>query len=278
LLDIKPALPRQRHASLIDGARMNPFHEARVRSVRHWTDRLFSFTTTREDGFRFLSGQFVMIGLNVDGRPLMRAYSIASSPYEPSLEFLSIKVPEGPLTSRLQHIMPGDTVLVGRKPTGTLLLQNLKRGRNLYLLASGTGLAPFMSIVRDPGAYECFDRIVLVHGCRLASELAYDDYLREELPVDPYFGQLANHQLLYYPTVTREAYRHQGRIPALLESGRLVSDLSLPALDPAHDRCMVCGSPAMLADTRGLLERLGFEEGSMARQGSYVIERAFVDR
>ena len=257
---------------------MNPCHEARVLSVRHWTDRLFSFTTTREDGFRFLSGQFVMIGLNVEGRPLLRAYSIASSPYDTRLEFLSIKVPGGPLTSRLQHVVPGDTVLVGRKPTGTLLMQNLRPGRNLYLLASGTGLAPFMSIVRDPDAYERFDRIVLVHGCRLVSELAYDDYLRDQLPADDYLGQLATDQLLYSPPVTREPYRHRGRIPALLETGRLASDLSLPALDPERDRCMVCGSPAMLADTRALLERLGFAEGSMATQGSYVIERAFVDR
>jgi ferredoxin--NADP+ reductase len=263
----------------MDGwSRMNAFHEARVLTVRHWTDRLFSFTTTRDDGLRFLSGQFVMIGLDVEGRPLLRAYSIASSPFDPHLEFLSIKVPDGPLTSRLQHIAPGDTVLVGRKPTGTLLLHNLAPGRNLYLLASGTGLAPFMSIVRDPQAYERFDRIVLVHGCRLVGELAYDDYLRDDLPKDEYLGGLATDQLLYYPTVTREAYVHQGRIPVLLESGRLASDLALPSLDPTRDRCMVCGSPAMLADTRALLERLGFDEGSMARQGTYVIERAFVDR
>ena len=257
---------------------MNLFHDADVLSVRHWTDRLFSFTTTREDGFRFLSGQFVMIGLAVDGRPLMRAYSIASSPYEPHLEFLSVKVPGGPLTSRLQHIEPGCKVLVGRKPTGTLLVQNLLPGRALYLLASGTGLAPFLSIVRDPDTYERFERVVLVHGCRLAAELAYDDYLRDELPRDEFLGDQVRRQLLYYPTVTREAHAHQGRIPALIEGGRLAADLGLPALDPARDRCMVCGSPAMLADTRGLLERLGFDEGSMARQGRYVVERAFVER
>jgi ferredoxin--NADP+ reductase len=257
---------------------MNPFHESVVLSVRHWTDRLFSFTTTREDGFRFLSGQFVMIGLSVDGRPLMRAYSIASSPYEPHLEFLSIKVPDGPLTSRLQHIKPGYKVLVGRKPTGTLLIQNLKPGRTLYLLASGTGLAPFMSVVRDLETYERFERVVLVHGCRLVAELAYADYLREQLPRDEFLGDTVARQLLYYPTVTREPFSHQGRIPALIDGGRLAADLALPPLDPLHDRCMVCGSPAMLADTRALLERLGFDEGSMARQGSYVIERAFVER
>ena len=257
---------------------MNSFHEARVLTVRHWTDRLFSFTTTREDSFRFLSGQFVMIGLPVDGRPLMRAYSIASSPYESALEFLSIKVPGGPLTSRLQHVEPGSTVLVGRKPTGTLLSQNLLPGRTLYLLASGTGLAPFLSIVRDPDTYARFERVVLVHGCRLVPELAYDAYLREQLPRDEYIGEQVARQLLYYPSVTREPYAHQGRIPALIETGRLAADLGLPALDPATDRCMVCGSPAMLADTRALLVRLGFDEGSMARQGRYVIERAFVER
>ena len=257
---------------------MHAFYEARVLTVRHWTDRLFSFTTTREDSFRFVSGQFVMIGLPVDGRPLMRAYSIASSPYEAALEFLSIKVPDGPLTSRLQHVKPGYDVLVGRKPTGTLLIQNLLPGRVLYLLASGTGPAPFLSIVRDPETYERFERVVLVHGCRLASELAYDDYLREQLPCDEYIGDLAASQLLYYPTVTREPYPHQGRIPVLIETGRLMADLGLPPLDPAKDRCMVCGSPAMLADTRALLARLGFDEGSMAHQGRYVIERAFVER
>ncbi len=257
---------------------MNPFHEARVLTVRHWTDRLFSFTTTREGSFRFLSGQFVMIGLPVDGRPLMRAYSIASSPYESELEFLSIKVPDGPLTSRLQHVRPGYQVLVGRKPTGTLLIQNLLPGRTLYLLASGTGLAPFLSIVRDPDTYERFERVVLVHGCRLVSELAYDVYLREQLPCDEYIGDQVANQLLYYPTVTREPYARRGRIPALIETGRLAADLGLPPLDPATDRCMVCGSPAMLADTRALLERLGFDEGSMAHQGRYVIERAFVER
>ena len=257
---------------------MNPYYEAEVLSVHHWTDRLFSFTATREDGLRFRSGQFVMIGLPVDARPLMRAYSIASSPYEPHLEFLSIKVPGGPLTSRLQHVRPGDRLLVGRKPTGTLLTQNLLPGRTLYLLASGTGLAPFMSIVRDLDTYERFERIVLVHGCRLVSELAYDDYLRERLPRDEYLGEQVARQLLYYPAVTREPHVHHGRIPALLASGRLTADLGLPAIDPARDRCMVCGSPAMLADTRTLLERLGFDEGSMARQGRYVVERAFVER
>ena len=257
---------------------MDPFYAARVLSVRHWTDRLFSFTTTREASFRFTSGQFVMIGLEVEGQPLMRAYSIASSPFAETLEFFSIKVPNGPLTSRLAHVVPGNNILVGRKATGTLLMQNLRPGRALYLLASGTGLAPFLSIIRDPDVYERFSRIVLVHGCRLVAELAYDEMIRRELPSDEFIGDSVAAQLTYYPTVTREPFRHQGRIPVLIESGQLSRDIELPALDPAFDRCMVCGSPAMLADTRSLLERLGFEEGSMSRQGSYVIERAFVER
>jgi ferredoxin--NADP+ reductase len=257
---------------------LDAFHDSRVLTVRHWTERLFSFTTTRDPSLRFEAGPFVMIGLEVDGRPLMRAYSIASSPYATELEFLSIKVPGGPLTSRLQHIEPGSRLLVGRKPTGTLLVQNLTPGRTLYLLASGTGLAPFMSIVRDPQTYSRFERVVLVHGCRVASELAYDGVLRQELPRDEFIGEMVASQLRYYPTVTREPFVHQGRIPALIESGRLAHDLGMPPLDPAVDRCMVCGSPAMLADTRALLERLGFGEGSVSRPGQYVVERAFVER
>ena len=252
--------------------------DATVLTVHHWTDRLFSFTTTREPSFRFQSGQFAMIGLPVDGRPLLRAYSMASSEYEPTLEFLSIKVQDGPLTSRLQHIQPGDTLLVGRKPSGTLLLQNLLPGRTLYLLSSGTGLAPFMGIVRSPEAYEQFEKVVLVHGCRLVSELAYDELIRRELPAHPLLGEQITKQLLYYPTVTREAFRHQGRIPALLETGRLCHDIGLSDIDLQHDRFMLCGSPAMLADTRAVLEKFGLGEGNMSRPGHYVIERAFVDK
>lgn len=257
---------------------MSAHDEATVLSVHHWTDRLFSFTTTREDAFRFQSGQFVMLGLPVDGRPLMRAYSIASSAFEPTLEFFSIKVPDGALTSRLQHIKPGYKVLVGRKATGTLLLQNLRPGRNLWLLASGTGLAPFLGIIRDPETYERFDKIVLVHSCRQVADLAYADLIEHQLPADEFLGESVVAKLVYYPTVTREPFRHQGRIPLLIDSGRLAQEAGVPALDPALDRCMVCGSPAMLADTRALLERLGFVEGSMGEPGSYVVERAFVER
>ncbi len=252
--------------------------QEKVLSVRHWTDRLFSFTCTRDSAFRFASGQFTMIGLPVDGKPLLRAYSVVSSPFDPALEFLSIKVPDGPLTSRLQHIAPGDTVLIGRKPSGTLLLQNLLPGRTLYLLATGTGLAPFMSVIRDPELYERFARVVLVHGCRHVAELAYREQITTQLRDDPYLGDAVRQQLHYYPTVTREPFVHQGRIPALLEDGQLGRDLALPPLDAQHDRFMLCGSPDMLRDTRAVLERRGLAEGNMSRPGHYVIERAFADR
>ena len=252
--------------------------EAKVQGVHHWTDRLFSFKTTRDPAFRFQGGQFTMIGLPVNGRPLLRAYSMASSEYEPTLEFLSIKVQDGPLTSRLQHIRTGDTVLVGRKASGTLLTQNLLPGRNLYLLSSGTGLAPFMAIVRSPDVYDLFEKIVLVHGCRCAAELAYDALITDELPRDPFIGERVGSKLIYYPTITREPFRNQGRIPALIESGRLCSDIGRPPIDPASDRFMLCGSPAMLFDTRASLKRLGMTEGNMSRPGHYVIERAFVDK
>ncbi len=252
--------------------------DATVLTVHHWTDRLFSFTTTREPSFRFQSGQFAMIGLNVDGRPLLRAYSMASSEYEPTLEFLSIKVPDGPLTSRLQHIRPGDTLLVGRKASGTLLLQNLLPGRTLYLLSTGTGLAPFMGIVRSPEVYEMFEKVVLVHGCRLVSELAYDEAIRRDLPRHPLLGEQIGRQLVYYPTVTREPFPHRGRIPALIETGRLCHDIGLPGIHRDHDRFMLCGSPEMLADTRSALQKFGLAEGNMNRPGHYVIERAFVEK
>jgi ferredoxin--NADP+ reductase len=257
---------------------MSSVIESRVLSVHHWTDRLFSFTATRDPGFRFQSGQFTMIGLQVDGRPLLRAYSMVSPHWEETLEFLSIKVPDGPLTSRLQHIQPGDTVLVGRKPSGTLLLQNLLPGRRLYLLSTGTGLAPFMSVIRDPEVYERFETVILVHGCRQVAELAYADMIQRELPQHEFLGEQAARQLRYYPTVTREPFRHQGRIPALLESGGIAHDLGLPPLDREHDRVMLCGSPEMLKDARALLDKRGFTEGNMSRPGHHVIERAFVDK
>jgi ferredoxin--NADP+ reductase len=257
---------------------MSNLFDAKVLAVHHWTDRLFSFTTTRDPGFRYQSGQFSMIGLPLDGRPLLRAYSMVSPHYDDTLEFLSIKVQDGPLTSRLQHLQPGDTVLVGRKASGTLLLQNLLPGRTLWLLSTGTGLAPFMSVIRDPDVYERFDKVVLVHGCRQVAELAYDHLITRQLPKNEFFGEQVSRQLVYYPTVTREAFRHQGRIPTLLETGKLCHDIGLPPLNAAHDRFMLCGSPGMLKDTRTLLDKLGVSEGNMSHPGHYVIERAFVDK
>ena len=257
---------------------MSNFHTERVLSVRHWTDRLFSFRTTRDPSLRFRSGQFVMMGLQAEGKPLLRAYSLASAPYEDALEFFSIKVQNGPLTSRLQHLREGDEVIVGRKPTGTLLLENLKDGRNLFLLGTGTGLAPFLSLVKDPETYERFQRVILVHGVRFTADLAYSDYLTQELPGDELIGELAAAQLTYYPTVTREPFRHNGRISTLLDSGKLYADLGLPALDRAADRFMLCGSEAMIADLKAILNARGLEEGNTGEPGDYVIEKAFVEK
>lgn len=257
---------------------MSALSQETVLSVRHWNDTLFSFTTTRDRGLRFKSGHFLMIGLEVEGRPLLRAFSLASAHYDDHLEFYSIKVPDGPLTSRLQHVKPGDPVLVGRKPTGTLVINTLLPGKRLYLLATGTGLAPFLSIIRDPDTYERFEHVIVAHGVRKQSELGYSEYIRDELPRHELVGEQVQRQLLYYPTVTREPFEHQGRITELLDSGKLCEDLGLPALDPAHDRVMVCGSPGMLTDLVDLLEARSFEEGSSHAPSHYAIERAFVER
>lgn len=257
---------------------MSAFDEERVLTVHHWTDRLFSFTTTRNPGLRFLNGQFTMIGLRQDnGKPLLRAYSIVSANYEEHLEFLSIKVPDGPLTSRLQHIQPGDKVIVGHKPTGTLVIDYLLPGKNLYLFGTGTGLAPFLSIVRDPATYERFEKVVLVHGVRQVAELAYREYLTQELPRHEFLGDMVSQQMLYYPTVTREPFERQGRIPELVENGQMARELGLPPLNPESDRVMICGSPAMLRDLKAMCERLGFIEGNTSTPGQFVIERAFAD-
>ena len=250
----------------------------RVLEVHHWNDTLFSFKCTREDGLRFINGQFVMIGLEVEGRPLLRAYSIVSANYEPYLEFLSIKVPDGPLTSRLQNIKVGDSVLVSKKPTGTLVQDNLVPGKNLYLFSTGTGLAPFMSIIKDPEVYERYEKVILTHGVRWVSELAYYDYITKELQDNEFFGDMVKEKLIYYPTVTREPFRNQGRTPDLIESGKLFTDLGVPPLNPLEDRVMLCGSPEMLASLKTLLEKRDFEEGSTTRPGDFVIERAFVEK
>src|SRR5580658_3964011 len=251
----------------------------RVLTVHHWNNTVFSFTTTRDHSLRFENGHFVMLGLQVDGKPLMRAYSIASANHEEHLEFLSIKVADGPLTSRLQHIKPGDEVLVSRKPTGTLLLRDLRPGKRLYLLSSGTGLAPFMSLVKDPEVYERFEKVILVHSVRYRSELAYRDYIEWELTHHEFLGQQVRNRLVYFPTVTRERFRYQGRITSLIESGKLFEETALPALDPATDRAMICGSPSMIADLSQLLDARGFQiSPHVGEAGDYVVERAFVAR
>ncbi len=257
---------------------MSNFNSETVTDVRHWTDTLFSFRTTRDPAFRFLSGQFTMIGLPVDGKPLLRAYSMASAAYDDGLEFFSIKAPNGPLTSRLQHLKPGDTILVGRKPVGTLVQDSLVPGRTLYLLGTGTGLAPFASIIQDPDVYERFEQVVLVHGCRHVAELKFGEALVQSLHDNELLRELVAAKLRYYPTATREPFLHNGRITELLDTGKLTTDLGLPPLGPEHDRVMLCGSPAFLADMVGLLERRGFSEGSANRPGSYVIEKAFVEK
>ena len=257
---------------------MAQLNEETVLGVHHWSDTLFSFTTTRSTGLRFQNGHFLMVGLEVEGRPLLRAYSVVSANYEEFLEFYSIKVKDGPLTSRLQHLRPGDPVLVSKKPTGTLVANHLRPGKRLYLLATGTGLAPFMSIIRDPEVYERFERVVLVHGVRFAKELGYADYIERELPAHEYLGEQVKAQLRYYPTVTREPFRNQGRITDLVKSGKLCADLGHPELDPEHDRVMICGSPNMLGDMVVELERRGFREGSSHDAADYTIERAFAEQ
>ncbi len=257
---------------------MSAFLEEEVLTVHHWTDRLFSFTTTRDQALRFSNGHFTMIGLRVNDKPLLRAYSIVSPNYEEHLEFLSIKVPDGPLTSRLQHIQVGDKIVVGRKPTGTLLIDYLLPGKNLYLLSTGTGMAPFLSIIRDPETYERFEKVILVHGVREVKELAYHDYTTQELPKHEFLGEMVSQQLLYYPTVTREPFKNQGRLTDAIENGKLFSDLGLPTLDPTRDRVMICGSPQMLKDLKRMLEERQFKEGNTSTPGDFVIERAFAEQ
>lgn len=257
---------------------MSNFTEETILSVHHWTDNLFSFTATRNPAFRFVNGQFTMIGLEVEGKPLLRAYSMVSTSYEEKLEFFSIKVPDGPLTSRLQHIREGDRILIGKKPVGTLVLDNLTPGRFLYLLSTGTGLAPFMSIIRDPDTYERFEKVILVHGCRQIAELAYGETITQALPGDEYLGEMIREKLVYYPTVTREPFQHRGRVTDLITSGQLFTDIGLKPFDPAQDRVMLCGSPQMLGDMRGILEKLGFHEGSSGKPAEFVVEKAFVEK
>lgn len=253
----------------------------KVTSIHHWNDTLFSFKTTRKPTFTFENGQFVMIGLDIDGKLLLRAYSIASANYEDELEFLSIKVPDGALTSRLQHIEVGQELILSTRPTGTLVADYLKPGKHLYFLATGTGLAPFMSIIKDPNIYEKYEKIILVHGVRYISELAYKETICNELPTNEFFGDLVKEKLIYYPTVTREAFstkEHQQRITTLLAQNILTKEIELPDLDPSSDRVMLCGNQAMLDDTISILTSKGFKKATSREQGDYVIEQAFLNK
>lgn len=245
--------------------------------VQHWTDELFSFRCTRDPAFRFQSGQFVMVGLEVDGKPLVRAYSIASPSWHDELEFYSIKVESGPLTSRLQHLKVGDQVLIGKKPTGTLVLDGLKPGKRLYMLGTGTGLAPWLSLARDPEVYDRFETVVVTHTVRHVADLNYREMFETDLPQDEILGEIVAPKLKYYPTVTRDAFKTQGRITDLIASGQMTRDLGLPPIDPANDRFMLCGGPSVLADLKVQLESYGYVEGSLASPGDYVLERAFVE-
>lgn len=261
-----------------------PYFTETVLEVHHWTDAYFSFTTTRDPGLRFENGQFVMIGLQGESKPLVRAYSVASANWAETLHFFSIKVQDGPLTSKLQHLKPGDSLLVSRKPTGTLLISDLNPGRNLYLLGTGTGLAPWLSVAQDPETYERFERVIVCHGVRSAADLAYRDFFEHELPNHELLGELVRDKLLYFPAVSREPFEyrghdHHGRITDMLADGRITTALGIEALDSARDRAMICGSPAMLADFRTLLDARGFKVSpKIGQAGDYVFERAFVEK
>ncbi len=259
---------------------MSNLNIERVLSVHHWNDTLFSFKCTRDPGLRFENGQFVMIGLQQEtGRPLLRAYSIASPNYEETLEFFSIKVPDGPLTSQLQHLKEGDPILISKKPTGTLLLDDLLPGKHLYLLSTGTGLAPFISVIQDPAVYERFDKVILVHGVRYVNEVAYRQFITEHLPNNEYFGEAVREKLIYYPTVTREPFENQGCLTDLMRSGKLFADIGLPPINPQDDRAMICGSPSMLDETSAVLDEFGLKiSPRLGEPGDYLIERAFVEK
>ena len=259
---------------------MAAFNVEKIIDVHHWNDTLFSFKTTRDQALRFKNGQFVMIGLEVNGKPLMRAYSIASANYEEHLEFFSIKVPDGPLTSILQKVKVGDDLLISKKPTGTLVHDDLLPGKHLYLLSSGTGLAPFLSLIRDPETYEKFEKVILIHGVRYVSELAYQDLIQEQLPNDELFNELGiKDKLIYFPTVTREPFHTQGRVTTHIEQGSLFEKIGLPRFNRETDRAMLCGSPSFLKDVAALLDQHGLQESPrMGVLGDYVIERAFVEK
>lgn len=258
---------------------MAAFNTQKVLTVHHWTEAYFTFTCTRDESLRFQNGQFVMIGLMVEGKPIMRAYSIASANWEEHLEFFSIKVQDGPLTSHLQNIKVGDDILVSKKPTGTLIIGDLNPGKNLYLLSTGTGIAPFLSITKDPEVYEQFEKVILIHGVRHVADLAYYERFTRELPEHEYLGEMVKEKLIYYPLVSREDYVHQGRLTNLMRNGQLFKDIGMPMMDPKVDRAMICGGPAMLKDCCNMLDEFGLKiSPKMGERGDYVIERAFVDQ
>jgi ferredoxin--NADP+ reductase len=259
-------------------AKPSPYNHQTVLWVKHWTDRLFSFAISRPASLRFRSGEFIMIGLALEPKPILRAYSIASPGFADEIEFLSIKVPDGPLTSHLSNIQPGDEVLMGKKPTGTLVLDALKGGKRLFLISTGTGLAPFLSVARDPETYERFEQVIIVHTVREVAELAYRDLFERGIFEDELVGEQAKAQLVYYPTVTREPFERPGRITDRTASGELFRDLGLDRtqFDASEDRAMICGSMAMIKDVAAMLEAHGLVEGSNAEPGDFVIERAFV--
>lgn len=253
-------------------------YQETVLSAEHYTDRLFSFKTTRPQGFRFRSGEFTMLGLEDEatGRKIMRAYSIASPCWDDELEFFSIKVPDGPLTSRLQHIKPNDKITLGRKPTGTLVMDALTPAENLYLFSTGTGIAPFASLIRDPDLYEKFDRVILTHTTRNVAELEYGTQLVDRIRGDALFDEIVGDKLFHFTSVTREDYDTTGRITDLITTGKLFQDLGLSPLHTITDRVMICGSMDMTRDMKALCEEAGMVEGSVSRPGDFVVEKAFV--
>jgi ferredoxin--NADP+ reductase len=267
-----PALNKQNSFAIPAGV-----YAETVTDVQHYTDRLFRFRMTRPKDFRFRSGEFVMIGLVVDGKPIYRAYSIASPAWDDVLEFFSIKVPDGPLTQHLQKIAVGDTVLMRKKSTGTLVNDALVPGKRLYMFSTGTGIAPFASLIRDPETYEKYEQVILTHTCREVAELQYGFDLINEIRNHEFLAEIVGDKLVHYPTVTRQPFAKQGRVTDLMRSGELFADLGVPPLDPAVDRGMICGSAAMLKETKELLMAAGLTEGANSKPAEFVIERAFVD-
>ncbi len=254
----------------------NGLFAERVTDVTHYTDRLFRFRVTRPQSLRFRSGEFVMLGLPSEGKPLLRAYSIASPSWDEGLEFFSIKVPGGPLTEKLQNIEPGDEILLRPKTTGTLVHDALTPGKRLFMLSTGTGIAPFISIIRDPESYEKFGQLILTQTCRTKAELKYGIDCVTATQADPLIGELAQNQLLHFFSTTREASEHQGRITELIQNKSFFNAMALTTFDPTHDRIMLCGSIAMIKDVKAMIEPMGFTEGSHSEPGTFVVERAFV--